>query len=73
MDPTKLEPAYIGYLPPWMLEEPNRGVGNKTKYGKKYLLCKEHRAVKGRWVLHKKKNHRNQTRTSLGSGVRTKS
>ena len=31
---TKLEPAYIKYLPPCMLEVPKWGVGNKTNDGK---------------------------------------
>ena len=33
-DSTKVEPAYIRYLPPWILEEPKVGVGNKIKDGK---------------------------------------
>ena len=31
---TKGELAYIRDLPPWMLEDPKGGVGNKTKDGK---------------------------------------
>ena len=31
---TKVDPAYIRYLPPWMLEEPKCVVGNKNKDGK---------------------------------------
>ena len=30
----KGEPAYIRYPPPWMLEDPKDGVGNKNKDGK---------------------------------------
>ena len=33
---TKGEPAYIRYLPPWMMEEPKGVVGEETKNGKKY-------------------------------------
>ena len=35
-DPTKVEPAYIRYLPLWILEEPKWGVVNKNKDGKDY-------------------------------------
>ena len=31
---TKEEPAYIRYIPSWILEEPKGVVGNKNKYGK---------------------------------------
>ena len=31
---TKGEPAYIRYSPPWILEDPKDGVGNKNKDGK---------------------------------------
>ena len=33
---TKCEPAYIRYIPLWMLEDQKRGLGNKTKDGKEY-------------------------------------
>ena len=50
---TKVEPAYTRDLPPWIPEEPKRGVENKTKEGKEYCWYKEHCAGKGQWVLHK--------------------
>ena len=33
---TKCEPAYIRYIPLWMLEDQKMGLGNKTKDGKEY-------------------------------------
>ena len=49
--------AYIRDLPPWMLEDRKYGMGNKTKDGKEYWLCKEHRSGKGNWVIHKPEDH----------------
>ena len=34
MKSTKVEPAYIRDLPPWILEAPKGGVINKTRDGK---------------------------------------
>ena len=31
---TKVESSYLMDLTPWILEEPKRGVGKKTKHGK---------------------------------------
>ena len=33
-DTTKGKPAYIVDLPPWMMEYPKDGVGNRNKYRK---------------------------------------
>ena len=35
-EPTKGEPLYIRERSPWILEDPKRGAGNTTKYGKEY-------------------------------------
>ena len=37
---TKGDPAYIRYLPPWILEDPKVGVVNKTRDGKEYWWFK---------------------------------
>ena len=65
---TKVEPAYIRDLPPWMMEDPKGGGGNKTKHRKEYWWCNEHRAGKGQWVFHKPEHHGNWTSTSSNSG-----
>ena len=70
---TKGELAYIRDLPPWMPEDPKGGVGNKTKDGKLYWWCKEHRAGKGRWVHHKPEDHGKRTSTSSSRRGTTKS
>ena len=43
---TKGEPAYIRDIPPWMLEEPKGGVGNKK--GRKIILVVQ---GKPRWQM----------------------
>ena len=55
-----------------MPEEPKYGLGNKTKDGKEYWWCKEHRSGKGQWVCHKPEDLIKRAVTSSSSGGITK-
>ena len=67
IESTKGEPYYTRDLPPWILEYPKGGMGNKTKDGKEYWMCKEHCAGKFQWVHHKTEDCRKRTGTSSSS------
>ena len=57
-------------LPPWIMEEPKGGVGNKTKDKEEYWWCKEHRSVKGQWFRHKPEdNEKRASKYSRSGGI----